>query len=766
MQDEGDHVQEAPQDASPQDADSNEQNLLGRIEVLENDNNKLNELVQSLIHRIETLESDSQNVEDDEKSSKPSKKKEKKEKRTKSVKKSQMEKKNTKKKQKLANEGEKKASRVRGKTKTNFYHCCGHKIYVDVPEPFKFGQAIGKPKRSLELTWAYGYQGGNSGIHHNIAVIDKELVYALAGVAVVYNPEEQKQRFFTGHSEDVISIAQNPDEPHIFATGQRDPKDGVGEEDHPYTCIWDSKDGCTEKKRIRYGERGVVSVGFTHDGKYIWVVGDDDSRTGALFDWKENCTKPVAKMGCSKAEVWGQSHAGQLFEDKYQWVTFGEKVIKWFSYNPNAEENPLEVNSPQSFSKTKITQSSFHCAAWTSDLDLLTGCHSGHIYLFNKRDHKITKWWEVSSSPVEDIKWLGDDAKESEGAVIRAVTVGGEVVYFNSKWKELERKKTKVKQVTAVAQIEDTLYIGNKHSKVHAVTIPDFESKAVITGNTKEIWGLATHPTQPYLCVGCDDKTLRVLDYSNKTVVFQKKSKHGFRTADFSRQGDRLALGCTDGSLLVVSMARESMGDVIYDKKICKEEVSCVVFTKDGNKIILGSWDQTLRVIKCNKKNFPCKTMKGHTSSITHIDVSEDGKFVQSASKDAEVLYWDTETCKRLDDMENNVVWDRWNIIFGWPVQGLFHQAGDITDVNCCEVSGGNEVDDEKGMKVVASGDDTGHVTLFKYPVLQEKPKFKQFLAHSAHVTNVKFSENDEWLFSAGGGDLAVFQWKVVDSES
>eukprot|EP00463_Aulacantha_scolymantha_P000099 TRINITY_DN1058_c0_g1_i3.p1 TRINITY_DN1058_c0_g1~~TRINITY_DN1058_c0_g1_i3.p1 ORF type:complete len:145 (+),score=45.41 TRINITY_DN1058_c0_g1_i3:704-1138(+) len=144
--------------------------------------------------------------------------------------------------------------------------------------------------------------------------------------------------------------------------------------------------------------------------------------------------------------------------------------------------------------------------------------------------------------------------------------------------------------------------------------------------------------------------------------------------------------------------------------------------------------------------------------------MSVDGSLIQSDSKDCEKLYWDVKSGKRIFEIPADTIWDAWNCCFGWPVQGLFHTAGTVDDVNCCEISGGNELDDEKGLKVVASGNDTGHVTLFKYPILEEKPKYKQYLAHSAHVTNVTFSDDDQWLFSSGGGDAAVFQWKVVAS--
>lgn len=100
----------------------------------------------------------------------------------------------------------------------------------------------------------------------------------------------------------------------------------------------------------------------------------------------------------------------------------------------------------------------------------------------------------------------------------------------------------------------------------------------------------------------------------------------------------------------------------------------------------------------------------------------------------------------------------------GWPVQGIYHCAETYDDVNCCVISGSNDIGDDDGQKIVASGNDTGCVTLYAYPCMEKKPKFKEYLAHSAHVTNTRFSSDSSKLFSSGGGDLAVFQWKIVDN--
>ena len=43
--------------------------------------------------------------------------------------------------------------------------------------------------------------------------------------------------------------------------------------------------------------------------------------------------------------------------------------------------------------------------------------------------------------------------------------------------------------------------------------------------------------------------------------------------------------------------------------------------------------------------------------------------------------------------------------------------------------------------------------------------KFKKYVGHSAHVTNVRFSHDQRHLISVGGADHAVFQWNFLSGE-
>ena len=59
------------------------------------------------------------------------------------------------------------------------------------------------PSSQLRLEWVYGYRGHQC--RNNLYLTaSKDVVYFVAGVAVVYNVKANSQKFFLGHNDDII----------------------------------------------------------------------------------------------------------------------------------------------------------------------------------------------------------------------------------------------------------------------------------------------------------------------------------------------------------------------------------------------------------------------------------------------------------------------------------------------------------------------------------------------------------------------------------
>lgn len=62
------------------------------------------------------------------------------------------------------------------------------------------------PESQLRLEWVYGYRGHQC--RNNIFYTKEgEVVYFVAGVGVVLNLQERKQKFFLGHNDDILRCA-------------------------------------------------------------------------------------------------------------------------------------------------------------------------------------------------------------------------------------------------------------------------------------------------------------------------------------------------------------------------------------------------------------------------------------------------------------------------------------------------------------------------------------------------------------------------------
>ena len=82
-----------------------------------------------------------------------------------------------------------------------------------------------------------------------------------------------------------------------------------------------------------------------------------------------------------------------------------------------------------------------------------------------------------------------------------------------------------------------------------------------------------------------------------------------------------------------------------------------------------------------------------------------------------------------------------------------FLQYSQLNDVNAVAANGERDL--------LATGDDFGLVKLFRFPATKRGAKFRKYNGHSAHVTNICWTNNGEYVLTTGGGDHAVFQWKL-----
>ncbi len=326
-----------------------------------------------------------------------------------------------------------------------------------------------------------------------------------------------------------------------------------------------------------------------------------------------------------------------------------------------------------------------------------------------------------------------------------------------------------------------------------------------------ELWGLATHPSLPEYCTTGDDMTLRTFSVVTRGMLSVTSLGAPARACDYNHDGSLIAVGfggrlgrgkepkggmvrlyrgncagaeiphqnengCNFFEQNHFKNDKNAVSEVLAQSHDAKQWVSVVRFSADGHTLAVGAhdckiyiYDVTLeedlaatsdgfRVAKSATLSLRC-TFRKHNSVINHLDLSTNGRYMQSNCSAYELLFSDTSNGKQITSASElkDVSWDSWTCTLGWPVQGVWVTGMDGSDINTVARSSSGHL--------VATGDDFGKIRLFRYPSIQNHAHSLAYSGHSSHVMNVKWSAADECLISCGGNDKCIMQWKHVMNE-
>lgn len=626
------------------------------------------------------------------------------------------------------------------------------------------------PTSRLELEWVYGYRA--QGVRNNICTDNAGgLIYPMAATVVRYDPQAHSQNFFRSHNDDITCLAQNPANKNVVATGQvasivdRKSRD-------PFICVydWNTKQ---EWKLPALHKRKISALNFSPDGKYLASAGTDNDFTIIVWDWQAGTA--VARIGgLNKVEVlhlcWSSKQANEF-------CAVGHNTVGFYTLDGNtlvAKQGQLGKYARQPFMSVAYSEKGTCCV----------GAKDGSIYAFI--DQVCKKQFEkVHEGPVNSLV--------SFGAGLISGSKDG-VKILDAKVAPLHNFVCGNGSVRAFHVHGNALFVGTSLGEIYV--IDEYESPAssakllVVGHHDGELWGLDTSASAArteFFTVGEDNKLFawdlvghrlsRAGVVSTETGVKRRRDPRACTTSSepthrcaravaSSPNGQHIAIGSNLGHVSVFdadSLKQIANVDLnSYGKpnnKIPENWIQDLKYSPDGSVLAVGTHGSVICLLDVASGYKYKEKLKAHNSPITHLDWSSDGKSIQSNCLSYELLFHDI-TSVLVGSKQNpkatmlkNVKWATQTCTFGWPVQGIYRadQSGD--DVNCCACSHNKDL--------IATGDDNGNVNLYNYPALKGHASV-QFKGHSSHVMNARFTADDQYLITVGGGDKAVMQWRVV----
>ncbi|XP_058881491.1 echinoderm microtubule-associated protein-like 6 isoform X3 [Acipenser ruthenus] len=588
------------------------------------------------------------------------------------------------------------------------------------------------PRCQLRLEWVYGYRGHQC--RNNLYyTTGKEVVYFVAGVGVVYNTREHTQKFFLGHNDDIISLALHPDKTQV-ATGQ------VGKD--PYICVWDTYNVQTISILKDMHTHGVACLAFDLDGQRLASVGLDAKNMVCVWDWKKG-----------KVLATATGHSDRIFDiawDPYQQnrlVSCGVKHIKFWALCGNALTPKRGI-----FGKTGDLQTIL-CLASAKDDITYSGALNGDIYV-----------WK-GLNLVRTIQGAHGAGIFSMYACEEGFATGGRdgcIRLWDTDFKpitKIDLRETeqgyKGLSIRSVCWKADRILAGTQDSEIFEVMVRERDKPLLIMqGHCEgELWALDLHPKKPLAVTGSDDRSVRLWSLADHALIARCNMEEAVRSVAFSSDGSQLALGMKDGSFTVLRV--RDMTEVVHIKDR-KEVIHEMKFSPDGSNLAVGSNDGLVDVYAVAQRYKKVGECNKSSSFITHLDWSVDSKYLQTNDGAGERLFYKMPSGKHLTSKDEikGIHWATWTCVIGPEVSGIWPKYTDINDIN--------SVDANYNSAVLVTGDDFGLVKLFRFPCLKKGAKFRKYVGHSAHVTNVHWSHDLQWVLSTGGADHSLFQWRLI----
>ncbi|KAI6657030.1 Echinoderm microtubule-associated protein-like 5 [Oopsacas minuta] len=499
--------------------------------------------------------------------------------------------------------------------------------------------------------------------------------------------------------------------------------------------------------------KGVCSLSFSNSGILLASVGIDDCHTIAIWNWREGSL--ISKVDGSQYRIFQvlcittpkSKQSNQI--DNLSLITCGISHIKYWCVtgsNMVSERLSLGIDTP-----CETMLSILECG----DQKIIVGSLSGTMYIF--QDLLISNTIKLHNGPI----W----ALASHPDGILSGSRGSSDIDVVLKLSSLEGVKIQeiisrniASDIRAIDSINNMIIVGTNDSMI--IQIKDDIKTILNQGHGYgELWGLAIHPSKMIAITASHDSCIKSWDLCTKRIISTLKNLSGpAQSIDINPNADLIAAGFCNGQFTLFELKENGtleMESAIKKKRDYSSTINIIKFSPDGTKLAVACSKNFVDIYKLPHliKHATCKGFKGITSNL---DWSHDSNFIQINTLQYQRLIYQISDANLILDNEviGKIIWSTLTCVSGPDLLGIWSEDSESGDVNNSHLSNRGHI--------LATGDDYGLVKLFNFPVNKKNATYLQFHGHSAHVTNLRFTCNDDYLVTTGGDDSCVFLWKTI----
>lgn len=170
--------------------------------------------------------------------------------------------------------------------------------------------------------------------------------------------------------------------------------------------------------------------------------------------------------------------------------------------------------------------------------------------------------------------------------------------------------------------------------------------------HSANIESISFSPDGKKLLSGDWDSKVRLWDTISSQLIrsFARKDSFAVSSRGFSPDGQNIIL-IDDGAIKLWEVAAgqlrilESFNETDYDGP--------VVFSPDGQKIALESWNNSIKLWNLASGQL-LHTLEGHASNVNFVSFSPDGKIIATASDDNTIKLWEVDSGRLIRTLEGS----------------------------------------------------------------------------------------------------------------
>ncbi|XP_053337260.1 cilia- and flagella-associated protein 251 [Clarias gariepinus] len=664
----------------------------------------------------------------------------------------------------------------------------------------------------LTLNWAIG-------INRSLPVfslMDQEdrltILYACSRVAVIYDHTSNSQRLLQGHCNTISCLCVSEDRRWIVTA------DDGGDES--LVIVWDSYTGIPVRTMFDcHPEGGVAAVALSEDSKYLVTAGAGAVQRVCIWDWTNETESPECqvevspKFGCQKLILFNPTDSHQLLSNSESHVLF----YTW-------DKEIMQYEAPDIFKKFKMpadrfSQSVFH----VQGMQAFSCTLSGNVVLFSVLRSDTGQVCTMKAHKVISLQKVGITAMTLCDRFIVTGDVKGHISFYDENFKIISslanlnldpiESISSAKDISissAVAKEEErilstarfvsrNLVVSTVSAAVVHVNTQSRTAQTLMKEHSEPVHAVACHPKHSVLATGSHSGVLMVWDYERKVTVCSRifHTDEQIHCVTYDPKGFYLAVGFVSGVVKVLnscSLSEEEEGsfNCSYD---CITHLS---FSHDSSYLAAADAGKAVLVFHLCKEGSQCvwQYLGKHRSHYKPIQDLLFGVYLDSTmprllslGMDRRLVEYDLQNSRK-DDLlilsseriEQSAVptcmaWyppltTEHFLLIGSDMYKLKLLNG-TTKMCRKTVLGPIYGSPIKKILILPATKDGDPKSRYMAYITQDKVgvqilpldgnphKSSALICHSSGVSHLTCSHDGRYIFTAGGGDKAVFLWQI-----